>query len=646
MRKLLYLTLALSLAIVLTFNGVQLGKVSAAEGEIGIKDILSPETLLLEDGSLWAKNLVGQSVPTPFNAVAISGDDYEAYGITSNGELFGFGGTAVGPQVVPGFTGIKQLADVYLLKNDGTVWTVRGQDTKLKDIALIASGKESGFGALSKSGEVYLGFKVVGTVTDASSVISMSAADNRVALLYDSGKVVVYETFNVDDNFQIVPYTVTEEAIHISYEAAGYSSLIVTLRDGSVWKNGKSQDRKKLDKPYNGLSQIVKTAAVGSATDFYAQRSDGSWVRYKNGEVYPFRAPAAKDLEIKVSAEKPYVGDTVVIGVTATYSNGAKVAVPANGLKVSVQKPHLLSLQPTGKLKVLGVGQSQVNVTANGISKTVTISSSLRNNLSYSKVLNGVVFVPVKSVFQALGATVTTANGGFVIKAGDVTLSLKAGDKNATLNGKSIKLKAAPITDNGSTLFPSSLLTEALGAKVTWNSQWKQAEIAFGDAKLKVVSTETAGLIKRANQGSLAQYIGKSYWVNYFQGWDRFMKVTVSDIVPDSTGSYVIVFKTPNGKTFESYPMFASYVDTLFADSSSFLNYDPYKKYNWSASVWQQIKAGQVSLGMTKEQVNLSWGSPSNKSVSSANGKTIEVWVYSNFDSVSFVNGKVTMIIA
>ncbi|MFD2442654.1 hypothetical protein ACFSO7_01420 [Bacillus sp. CGMCC 1.16607] len=95
----------------------------------------------------------------------------------------------------------------------------------------------------------------------------------------------------------------------------------------------------------------------------------------------------------------------------------------------------------------------------------------------------------------------------------------------------------------------------------------------------------------------------------------------------------------------KSYTMSSSNVTQLLTDGKNFVSYDPYKKHNWSSYIWNQINAEQVSLGMTKDQVKLSWGSPAATSISNSFGKTIEVWVYSNFDTVSFVNGKATLII-
>lgn len=178
-----------------------------------------------------------------------------------------------------------------------------------------------------------------------------------------------------------------------------------------------------------------------------------------------------------------------------------------------------------------------------------------------------------------------------------------------------------------------------------WDSEWQEANISIGSASMTVVSTETAALVKKAMQGSLANYVGKSYWVNYFQGWDRFMKVTVTDILPDDTGSFVIVFKTATGKTLKSYSMTSGHVAELLSNRTAFFNFDPYKKYQWSSSVWNQIKAGHIALGMTKEQVLLSWGEPAGKSATQADGKTVETWIYANFDTVAFINGKVKVII-
>ena len=108
-------------------------------------------------------------------------------------------------------------------------------------------------------------------------------------------------------------------------------------------------------------------------------------------------------LTVAISELKPFVGDTVDVNIQETYTNGANIKVVPTAANVTVDKPHLLRIEPDGSLKVLGVGISKVTIASNGISETVTISASLRSNLKYAKMIGGVVYVPAKSVFQALG---------------------------------------------------------------------------------------------------------------------------------------------------------------------------------------------------------------------------------------------------
>ncbi|GAF06392.1 stalk domain-containing protein [Paenibacillus pini] len=649
----LYLILTIGLLFGIVSNNGIAEKAFAAESFPQIKDMVGKNTFLMDDGSMWSLIDGSRKIHTPGNMAAVIGNEHGGLGINSDGKLIQWDiGNA--PHIVEGQTGVKQVTNYYWLKTDGTVWTSTGKEKKnLTNIALIAC-EDKTFAALSKNGDVLFEdpykpgvFKKLGAITDASSVTSITVYDNsRVALLYDSGKVVVYETFNFDDHGVIIPVTVADDAVHITYtEGNPTPALVVTRKDGTVWTTGNYKDRWKLANQVSGLSQIVKTAVATDTEHFYAMHSDGSWVLFSEGDTKQVDAPRIKDLAVSISNQKSFVGDSLKVDIQETYTNGAKIKVPINQANITMDKPYLLSLQPSGNLKVLAVGQTQVTVTSSGLSKTLKVSGSHRTNLKYAKQVNGVIFVPAKSVIEALGGIVSVSDGGFNVKFGETTMNFRAGDLNATLNGNAIQLKAAPIADKNGMLIPSALLTDALGASTQWETKWKQAVISIGDARMTIVSTDTAALIKKAVQGSLIQYIGKTYWVNYFEQWDRFSKVTVTDIMPNDAGEFIVIFKTSSGQTRKSYSMSSSSVMQIFSGDSDFLNYDPYKKYNWSSSIWNQIKAGKVSLGMTKEQVQFSWGGPAAKSITQTNGVKIETWVYSNFDTVAFVNGKVNFII-
>lgn len=639
----------------LGFAGTTQDIASADGAELRIQDIAGRNTYLMSDGSMWSLIDGRHAIRTPGNVVAISGYEYGGIGMTQEGRLVEWD-IGKGPQVVPGTSGVKQIAGSYWLKSDGTVWAGDEKAKNLSGISLIANADQE-FAALSSNGELLLQdnykkgqFKKLGIVENPAAVKSMTVHSGRVALLHDNGDVVVYETSNFDDNGRIIPVTVAQNAAHIVYASSEPTDLlIVTLQDGTVWTTGEHKDRWKLKEQITGLSGIVKTSIYGDAKDlsegFYAQRSDGSWVHHKEGQNKNIDVPVVKSLSVAISDATPYVGESLEVSIQETYTNGAKIKVPVKDAVIDIEKPYLLSMQKNWMLKSAGVGKTQITVTSGGQSKSVTVSSSLRNNLKYAKQVNGNVMVPAKSVIQALGGTYSAKNGSVEAKFGQTLLSFKAGSNQAKLNESTIRLKAAPVNDKGELLIPASVLSDALGAKTTWDAKWKQAQISLGaDAAMTVVSSETAGLIKKAMQGNLVKYIGRTYWVNEFEDLERFSKLTVTDILPDDKGEFNVIFKSATGKTVKSYPMRSSEVTQLFADRSSLLTYDPYKKHKWSASVWKQIKAGQVSLGMTKEQVQLSWGNPAAKDITSGGGKTIETWGYSNFNIVSFVNGKAILI--
>ncbi len=658
MRKLLQILLAIALVSGASAALEPNARYADAAGATPkIVEIIGKDTMLMDDGTLWT-TLYG------FKKFRFSSDlatiSERGLGISKAGRLMEYYDDSE-PLLAPDPSAIKEIAGGYWLRSDGTVWGNYEQLKGIERVLHIAYGNDdsegltrASFAMLQQNGDLLLkdhyaqGKNLkLGTIANPTAVASMVAMAGKVALLFDSGEVVVYESTNFDDNGTILPVTVAQGVKHIAYTPGTPTQvLLVTLKDGTVWQTGDYQGRWKLDHQVSGLTAIARTVHYADSKQFYAQREDGSWFLFNNGDIVPFEGPEVEAVDVSLSELKPLVGDTLKLGIQETYSNGAKIKVEPNKTNVKVDKPHLLRLSSDGKLQVLGVGEAQVTVTTGGMEKTMKVSASLPNNLTYAKLVAGNVFVPVKAVVKALGGTVSSASGAMEAKIGDTAFSFKPGDKNAKLNGETIALPAAPFSEKGETYIPDSLLKAAVGAKVKWDNKWKSAEISFGaDARMTVVSIETAGLVKKAMQGSLAGFIGKSYWVNYFEGWDRFSKVTVVDVVPQSSGDFVVQFKNAAGKTLKGYPMSSVFVKELFTNEDYLFNYDPKKKYKWSTATWNQIKAGKVTLGMNKDQVKMAWGRPAGTSITTASGKKIETWVYYNFDTVGFVNGKVILII-
>ncbi|MCA0757455.1 trypsin-like peptidase domain-containing protein [Paenibacillus sp. N4] len=96
----------------------------------------------------------------------------------------------------------------------------------------------------------------------------------------------------------------------------------------------------------------------------------------------------------------------------------------------------------------------------------------------------GVTFVPMREIFKALGASVTWESKTQTVigRKGHITISLKAGKKEAVINNKSVKLDAAPVLRGGVTYVPVRFVSESLGAKVAWDAKAKAVRITSAEA--------------------------------------------------------------------------------------------------------------------------------------------------------------------
>lgn len=79
------------------------------------------------------------------------------------------------------------------------------------------------------------------------------------------------------------------------------------------------------------------------------------------------------------------------------------------------------------------------------------------------------VFVPLRGVFERLGATVDYSAGTILANRGDTTVALHIGSNVAYVNGDAVTLDAAPFIVGSRTLVPLRFLSESLGAIVDWN---------------------------------------------------------------------------------------------------------------------------------------------------------------------------------
>lgn len=82
---------------------------------------------------------------------------------------------------------------------------------------------------------------------------------------------------------------------------------------------------------------------------------------------------------------------------------------------------------------------------------------------------SGRIFVPMRAIFERLGAEVIYNNGTINATRGSRTVALAIGSQSATVNGQPVQLDSPPFLIGDRTLVPLRFVSQALGARVSWD---------------------------------------------------------------------------------------------------------------------------------------------------------------------------------
>ena len=106
------------------------------------------------------------------------------------------------------------------------------------------------------------------------------------------------------------------------------------------------------------------------------------------------------------------------------------------------------------------LAQNAVTVTVNGAPVNLNPPPTERA---------GRVFVPLRGVFENLGATVVYANGTINATGRGHTISLHIGSQQAIVDGQNQMVDVAPFIIGASTYVPLRFVSQALGASVNYD---------------------------------------------------------------------------------------------------------------------------------------------------------------------------------
>lgn len=128
---------------------------------------------------------------------------------------------------------------------------------------------------------------------------------------------------------------------------------------------------------------------------------------------------------------------------------------------------------------------------------TVTIDGEQLQTDQTPIIYNSRTLVPLRSIFEALGAEVNwyQAYGSISCYRNDASLSLTVNDHYAYINGSQVYIDQPPIIVNNRTLVPVRVVSEALGATVVWDNDNRAVIITSNDSYTGVMRIDYDALL-------------------------------------------------------------------------------------------------------------------------------------------------------
>ncbi|MUT66845.1 stalk domain-containing protein [Paenibacillus sp. NEAU-GSW1] len=465
--------------------------------------LVSFVTIILGSPSVQAQSAAANSWGWKEIAVGVT----HSLGIKNDGTVWQWGDTttyrgsagsetnlsALIPEKAPGLTDIVQVAGGQVhslaLERDGTVWTWGG----------------------NHSGQLGDGTTVSRTtpqkVSGLTDVVSIEADWTRSYAVKKDGTVWGWGEFT-DTPAQLIGFE------NIVYISAGYGSFMALMSDGTVWYLSDKATQ------VAGVKDIVQIAVGAEYT--YGLKTDGTvWFWGSNGDTFsringvstanasdPQSLQGVTDVvSVQASAGGPLLlkkdGTVWASGVNAagqlgngTYDS-SDILVQVIGLKkINRIAAHgigyrSMAIRSDGILWSWGKGYTGDGTTVNRRTP-VAVPSFINQIIEKDPIFvevdgtilqfeqppiarNNRTLVPLRTIFEALGADVQWNSATSTIKAakGDISAVLVIGDSIAIVNGKNVVLDTPPTIENNYTLVPVRFISEVFGANVTWEKNNK-----------------------------------------------------------------------------------------------------------------------------------------------------------------------------
>ena len=256
----------------------------------------------------------------------------------------------------------------------------------------------------------------------------------------------------------------------------GESVQVATYINGT----GKYDTTKTADEKYR--AEVGATAAkdfkeqwgfcwfASDGHDHFTDLVKGTTFTKKDGDTVTYMLKLPWSFMTAMGKAKPKSGDSIGFSYAITNADSTNKTYNAAGISMgrSILKDKDNNAMGTAILK----DETKPSTTTAGKDNIKVLYNGKEIDLKGSKpvMVSGSVLLPMRAIFEILGATVDYKNGVITAVKDSTKIVLTIGKTDATVNGKTVKLASAAQLISGSTYVPLRFVGEALNYKVDWNA--------------------------------------------------------------------------------------------------------------------------------------------------------------------------------
>ncbi len=177
--------------------------------------------------------------------------------------------------------------------------------------------------------------------------------------------------------------------------------------------------------------------------------------------------------------------------------------------------------------------------------------------------INGRVLVPVRAIFEEIGATVVwdAPSKTVISKLNGRTVIMTIDSKTMLINGEKTELDVPPMIISDRTLVPARAAVEAFNAKVSWDAQNNTVKIS---TKEYLAHLETIKTYKSSKD--LSETIKSDFSISYYDDYE--VRINANDgtdfeILSESETHFALLSVRADVYTGPEHPMTDSYAQSV-----------------------------------------------------------------------------------